>query len=116
MDFSINSNYANAYANYDAAAEKLSGTLSKDYANVADAELMSACKQFEAYFVEQVFKGMEKMIPKAKDENETSSLSTLKEFYQDELISNFASEATKQGEGLGIAQMLYEQMKRNIGE
>ncbi len=114
MDFSINNNLLSSYNSYDASADKVSDTLASTNKSSTDDELLSACRQFESYFIEQVFKGMEKMVPKS--DNESSYSSTLKEYYQDELISNYASMATEQGEGLGIAQMLYEQMKRNMGE
>lgn len=82
---------------------------SKDYSKATDEELMDVCKEFEAYFVEQTFKAMEKMIPDNDDSE--SSASTLNMF-KDNLIQEYASSATE-GEGLGLAQMLYEQMKRN---
>lgn len=112
MDFSIGASSMNPYDAIDKTGEQLSKTLSKDYEKATDDELMSACKEFESYFLEQVFKGMEKMVPKS--DSESSYASTIKEYYQDELIKNYASEAANQGEGLGIAQMLYEQMKRNV--
>ena len=40
---------------------------------LTDAELMDACKQFEAYFIEQMYKGMMKTIPT----NENNSNYTL---------------------------------------
>lgn len=112
MDFSIGANSINPYDTINNTGEQLSGTLSKDYTKATDDELMSACREFESYFLEQVFKGMEKMVPKS--DNDSSYTSTIKEYYQDELIKQYASDAANQGEGLGIAQMLYEQMKRNV--
>ena len=77
----------------------------------SDEELMEACKEFEAYFTEQVFKNMRKtMIPQS--EEDSGSMSTLKNYFEDELWKNYSSEATKQSDN-GLAQMLYEQMKRN---
>ena len=81
-----------------------------DYSNATDAELMEACKSFEAYFVEQAFKGMEKMIPERDD---SSSGMNHVEMFKDNLYKEYASAATEHGDGLGIATMLYEQMKRN---
>ena len=73
----ISSAYAEYLQNQNTAETKLKETIDgTDYANATGDELLDACKQFEAYFLEQVFKEMEK-------------------------------------QGLGIAQMLYEQMKRN---
>jgi len=82
-----------------------------DASNKTDEELMSACKEFEAYFLEQVFKGMEKTIVKADNETSASS-STMLDYYKDELYSKLAKESTEQN-GLGLAQQMYEQLKRN---
>ena len=43
---------------------ELKGVLN-NAAEKTDDELMDACKEFEAYFLEQVFKGMEKTVVKA---------------------------------------------------
>ena len=50
----------------------LEGTLgSFDKTKATDDEMMNACKEFEAYMIEQVYKSMEKTIIKAdEDENE----------------------------------------------
>lgn len=87
---------------------KLEGT---DYSQSTDDELMDACKEFEAYFVEQAFKAMQKMVP----ENEDSSSSDYMKYFGDTLVQEYAKSATNQGDGFGIANMLYEQMKRNYG-
>lgn len=101
----------NTYPTTDTKTDKLSDTLSKDLSTATDDELMNVCKEFEAYFVEQVFKSMQKMVP--EHEYESTSTKTMMEYYQDELITQYAQSATQEGEGLGLAQMLYEQMKRN---
>ena len=81
-----------------------------DYSNATEAELMDACKQFEAYFLEQVFKGMEKTIPK-KEDGDTSTQNLL-DYFKDSTIQQLAEDSTESN-GLGLAQMLFEQMKRN---
>jgi flagellar protein FlgJ len=111
MDFSISSSLLNTYDTINTSADKMTDSLSKDYTTSTDEELMDACKQFESYFIEQVFKEMEKTIP--QNEEESTYTTTLKDYYKDELLQSFASTATDQ-QSLGIAQMLYEQMKRNI--
>ncbi|MCR5773765.1 MAG: rod-binding protein [Lachnospiraceae bacterium] len=78
-----------------------------------DAKLMDACKQFESYFVEQMYKQMMATVP--EDPLDTGSNSTLVDYYKDNLVKEYASKTTEQ-EGLGLARMLYEQMKRNIGQ
>ena len=75
-------------------------------------ELMDVCKDFEAYFTEQIFKAMQKMIPES--EEVSASTRQLQDYYKEQMVQSFA-EQSAQGEGLGLAQMLYEQMKRNYG-
>ena len=113
MDISnLTSTYNDIYASAsNATASKLEGQLKNDYANATDDELMDACKQFEAYFLEQVFKGMEKTIMKNEDEGSSSSML---DYFKDEMLQDVAAESTEQN-SLGLAQMLYEQMKRNYG-
>ena len=36
------------------------------------------------------------------------------DYYKDQMVQSMAEESTAQG-GFGLAQMLYEQMKRNYG-
>lgn len=95
----------------DAAnASELDGQWDKDYSNSTDEELLEACKEFEAYFVEQMFKEMAKTIPES--EEISSYASGIKEYFQGNLLQEIASDSTEQN-SLGLAQMLYEQMKRN---
>ncbi|NLY48494.1 MAG: hypothetical protein GX059_05680 [Clostridiales bacterium] len=73
-----------------------------------DEELMEACKSFEAYLLEQVMKGMEKTIPYDEEEKENPYL----DYFGDMLYQEYAKSAAE-NQGLGIAQMLYESLKRN---
>ena len=122
-----NASYADTY---DAKASALTDKLTnKDYSQATDDELMSVCKEFESYFLEQVLKSMEKMAKiDSEDEDsnlftsmagiggtEDTSLNTLGSYFGDEMMSSYAKLITESnnGQGLGIAQQLYEQMKRN---
>lgn len=102
---------ATSYDTYNKSMSELKNNLNNtDYSNASDEELMEACKTFESYFIEQAFKGMEKMIPKSED----SILSNdYVEMFKDTLYQEYADSATERGDGIGIAKMLYEQMKRN---
>ncbi|MGN0471832.1 MAG: rod-binding protein [Lachnospiraceae bacterium] len=82
----------------------------KDYSNATEEELMDVCKEFEAYFLEQCFKEMWKSVPTS--EMTSTSTSTMMDYYKDEMIRQVSSDATEQN-SLGLAQMLFEQMKRN---
>lgn len=114
MSISIGNNLLdiyNAYSTQDTSADKIENTLEQDLSTATDDELMSVCKEFEAYFLEQVFESMQKMVP--EHQYESNSSKSMMEYFQGELTSEYAKSATETGDGLGFAQMLYEQMKRN---
>ncbi len=73
-----------------------------------DEEMMEACKQFEAYMVEQVYKSMENTIMKS-DEEEGDYV----KMFGDMRVQQYAQAVTDQG-GVGLARQLYEAMKRNM--
>lgn len=95
----------------NSSANALQNKLSGDFSASTDDELLDVCKQFESYFVEQVMKEVEKTIPR-NEENEDASMSQLRDFYKEEMIQTFAEGICKQ-QSLGLAQQMYEQMKRN---
>lgn len=99
-----NSSAANSRA--DALKNKLGGDLSA----TTDEELKEVCKEFEAYFVEQVLKEVEKTIPKSEEED--AAMSQLTDFYKDEVVKSLAEDVCEK-QNLGLAQQMYEQMKRN---
>ena len=90
-----------------------SGTQLQDKLQVkkasSDEDLMNVCREFEAYFTEQVFKAMYKMVPENKEQD--SSTKQLTGYFKDQMTAEYAKQSS-QGDGLGIAQMMYEQMKR----
>ncbi len=104
---SVYSQYMNQAAT-DSYTKKLEGKTSDDYKNASDEELMDACKEFEAYFVEQMFKAMQKTVVKS----DGSEDSMLVDYFKGNLMQEYAKTAVEQND-LGIAKMLYEQMKRN---
>ena len=87
------------------------GAAGKDSEKVRDEELMNACKQFEAYFIEQVFKEMKSSVNLTQSEDPATK--QLLSYYEDNLTGEYAKMAADQQEN-GIAQMLFEQMKRNL--
>lgn len=96
----------------DQSAKKLEDSLKSDYSGSSDEELMEVCKEFEAYFLEQVFKEMMKTIPQSEESDGANG--RLVEFFKENTIQELAAQSTENN-GLGLAQMMYEQMKRNIG-
>lgn len=111
------SNISAMYQNYNqtvagsATGNQISQLQGKDMSQATDEELMDACKEFEAYFMEQV---MKEMIKTTKLDGEDESSNTMVDYFKDTAIADLAKESTEQN-SLGLAQMLYEQMKRNTG-
>ena len=110
MDISsINSLYTDFIKN-NATASTSSVDGQRDYSKATDEELMEVCKRFESYFLEQVMKEMWKTVD--TETSDSASMNTLTSYFKDELISKTAEEATETNSN-GLAQMLFEQMKRN---
>lgn len=105
----MTSTYTDIYSN-SAQMAKLETTIKSEPSTMKDEELMDACKQFEAYFLEQVFKEMQKTVHR----NDESSQNSLMEYFEDRYVQKVAEDSTETN-SLGLAQMLYEQMRRNYG-
>ena len=106
---SINIGANSPYLMGGITADKFRETLLEDKLKnmpATDEELMEVCKSFEAYFLEQAMKGMEKTIPYE------GRKSPYLEQFGDMLYQEYAKSATE-NQGIGLAQMLYESMKRN---
>ena len=117
MAMNIGSDYSNMYDTFDnISADNLKTNLTnRDLKNASDAELMDACKEFESYLVEQMFKAMEKTIMKDEDDESDSYISAYTDYYDDMKIQQYAKIVTD-NEDLGIAQKLYDQLKLNLSE
>lgn len=114
MSVSVGTEYTTtAGMNSNASATQLEKTLDKDLSAATKDEMLKACKEFEAYFTEQIFKAMQKMVPK-NEEEEDGANSQLVDYFKEQLTSEYAAMSAK-GRGLGLAEKLYEQMKRNYG-
>ncbi len=100
----------NASKTSASSADTLASKLS-NLENASDEELMDACKSFEAYLLERVLtQTKEAMVPKDEDEeNEYLKM------FGDKLYEGYAQTITDSGQ-LGIAQKLFEAMKRDYGK
>ncbi|MBD5454732.1 MAG: hypothetical protein HDR30_10520 [Lachnospiraceae bacterium] len=83
-------------------------------ADAEDAELLEACKQFEAYLWEQVLKEMDKSVKLFKgDDEEEGYAGNMVDTFKDTYIQTIATQMTEEGQGANsLSQTLYEQMKR----
>ena len=109
----LNTDYTNYVSQSSAAAEKMNRIRNMDYANATDEELMSACKQFEEYFVEMTLKEVFKTVDLfGMNESTSNAMSTSKDLMKDSIVQSFAEKITEES-NLGLAQQLYESMRRN---
>ena len=98
-----------------AKATELANSLSNKAEHAkTDDELMSVCKQFESYLLEQVFKNMDKTVIRNGDESKDSSTENLVDYFKGQALQELSAQSTET-QGLGIAQQLYEQLRRNYG-
>jgi flagellar protein FlgJ len=115
MDLSgIGSVYSD-YLTSQAASSKTS-TLQSKLENASNAdddeELKEACKEFESYFVEQVFNAMIETTKVFSDDDEDGYASKMVDYFKDYAVQELCDQVTEK-DTLGLANTLYEQMKRN---
>ena len=111
MDISSMSGYlSSAMQSASDASSKAQTSAQRNYAGATEEEMLDACKKFEAYFIEQVLKEVKKTIP------QTDSLdgptSSLVDFFKDGVLQDL-SEDLQETQNFGLAQQMFEQMKRN---
>jgi Rod binding domain-containing protein len=117
MDISGISSVYSDYLTSQAASSKTSSLQSKlENASSSDSddELLEACKEFESYFIEQVYSSMLETTKLFSDDDEDSYASKMVDYYKDFAIQELSDQTTESG-SLGLANILYEQMKRNYG-
>ena len=81
--------------------------------SVDDDALFDACKQFEAFLWEQVYKEMEKTTKIfSDDDDEKGYASNMADVFKDTFIQKISEQTATEGSN-SLARMLYEQAKRN---
>lgn len=96
----------------NASAELIKNKAQNTSVKSSDDELWEACKSFEAYFLEQMFKEMQKSVDAWKPEESDHSTSTLVDYFKGETLQDVCATSVET-QSNGFAQMLYENMKRN---
>ncbi|SCY30121.1 hypothetical protein SAMN02910292_01379 [Lachnospiraceae bacterium XBB2008] len=86
-------------------------SISKDS---TDAELLDACKQFEAYLWEQVYKNVDKTTNVFGSQSDGSYAGNMVNMFSDNLIQEVSKMSVGEGDN-SLAMRLYEQLKRNYG-
>ncbi len=76
-----------------------------------DEELKEACEQFEEYFINLMFKEMDKTIMKDDSEDSIFKESQAESYFKDFLYEEYSKSMTQAG-GIGLAQQMYDQMQQ----
>jgi flagellar protein FlgJ len=110
IDFGNNNLIDTALKKADVAEkERFEDILKEAASRESEKELREACQNFEAIFLNMMFKSMRNSIQKSDFMGESFAT----QVYEDMLYENFADEAAK-GQGLGLGEMLYKQLSQNL--
>lgn len=104
MDISNISSYSYDMATTNIKENKIND-LSKNINN--DEKLMEACKEFESYFIQMMYKEMEKTVDKSDSFIKESQGEKI---FKDLLIQEQSKSMAFDGRGIGLAEQLYKQM------
>ncbi|PKM94905.1 MAG: flagellar biosynthesis protein FlgJ [Firmicutes bacterium HGW-Firmicutes-1] len=72
-------------------------------------KLKKACQEFEGYYLQQLFKEMRKTIP----DSGLLEKSQGRDIFEDMLYEEYSKNMSK-GKGMGLSEMLYRQLSKNI--
>lgn len=89
------------------AADRLSSRIETA---TSDDETLQACKEFEAYMLEQIYKRMEESAKLLSDdeESEDGGSQAYVEMFKDSYYQDLANKMMSTGKGIGIAEQLYQ--------
>lgn len=112
MAIPIDNTYLTNYGlnTQDVSASNLQNTI-KSAKN--DDETLSACKQFESYLVQQMYKNMEKAAKVLTEDEEDNSSTSYVDTFSDTYLQDIADKMISSGQGLGLAEKLYESITGN---
>lgn len=82
--------------------------IDKAYTKQDDKELMKVCKEFESIFTHMLLKQMRLTIP----DGGLIEKSTAREIFEDMYDQEIAKSVSEKGQGIGLAKILYEQLKK----
>lgn len=113
MSLSIDNTYFTNYATSasDVSADKVSGSIQNAG---TDDEMMDACKEFEAYMVQQMFKNMQEAAKIFSDDEDDDSNDYV-DMFSDNYLQTISENMVNSGQGIGLAEQLYNSMVRNSG-
>lgn len=101
-------------AKSNAISDALTSSVKKAESASTDDELLAACKQFEAYLWEQVYKNVDKTANVFGSQMEGSYANNMVSMFSDNYIQEISKMSVGEGDN-SLAMRLYEQLKRNNG-
>ncbi len=112
MSMSIENTYLNTYPAdaVDAAADRLTNKIQDAD---TDEETLDACKQFEAYMIQQMFKTMEETAKVFSDDEDDDSSGQYVDMFSDNYLQEISERMVNSGQGFGIAEQLYKSIQNN---
>ncbi|MCH5251848.1 MAG: rod-binding protein [Lachnospiraceae bacterium] len=110
MAISVDNTYITPYSTdaVDFSADKVSAQIQQAE---TDEETLDACRQFEAYMIQQMYKNMERTAKVFSDDDDDSSNQYI-EMFSDTYLEDIANKMVYNGQGLGIAEQLYDSIKK----
>jgi flagellar protein FlgJ len=76
-------------------------------------KLKKACKDFESYFINYIYKQMQNSVNSINNGEGVIKRSQGEDIFTDMLAQEYSKQATQQG-GIGLADMMYKQLSRNL--
>jgi len=117
LDFNSLTDYASSLVSNTRAtnqASSVSSSLKGVSSDSTDEELLSACKQFEAYLWEQIYKEVDKSVNVFGTNSDGSYASNMVSTFSDTLIQEISQQSLSEGDN-SLAMSLYRQLKNNYG-
>lgn len=97
-----------------AAGQSIKNQVGSLSAESTEDELLDACKQFEAYLWEQIYKEVDKSVNLFGTQSEGGYAADMVSAFSDNLIQEVSKQSVSGGDN-SLAMKLYEQLKHNYG-
>lgn len=107
MSMAIDNTYMMNYSTeaVDANTDKVKNTISNAE---TDEEMLKACQEFEAYMIQSMYKNMQETVKMFSEEEENSTGDQYVDMFQDTYLQEICQQMMNSGQGIGIAEQLYE--------
>jgi flagellar protein FlgJ len=94
-------------------AETFEKVLNKAVDSKDEKQLKKACKDFESYFINYIYKQMQSSVNSINNGEGIVKRSQGEDIFTEMLADEYSKQATEQG-GIGLADMMYKQLSKNL--